>query len=284
MPKKVKHNHNQKGGMPGNYSRGATAADGKSPAGGHGKRVKKIPAKLRDSYRESGASDCSDGSVDDASEDDDGDGSGGSDDYDDDDDEASDEASDLRKHKKRKAGFNKLGGLKRLRQGSIMANAGEYESAEHALRKVVRTSATVHLELEAERTDKYYEWEKTAKGFKRRIIGAQGWAVYSFFLYFCWAKIDRLPETYFSVWFMPPQEDADAVQGLRRRLDLRASAGAVTVQGLRRLLDLRASAAAVDVQGMRRLLDLRASAEVVDVQRMRRLLDLRASACTVSVQ
>ena len=66
---------------------------------------------------------------------------------------------------------------KRARHGSATADAGKHEGEEHVVCKEAGTSATVHSENEAERTNSYYEWVKTAKGFKRRRIGAQGWTV-----------------------------------------------------------------------------------------------------------
>ena len=67
--------------------------------------------------------------------------------------------------------------LKRARDGPITADAGQDEAAEHAAGVLVRLSATVHSENEAGRTHSEYEWEKTAKGFKRRRIGTQEWTV-----------------------------------------------------------------------------------------------------------
>jgi hypothetical protein len=153
-----------------------------SPTGGRAKRVKKIPAKLRDSYRESDASDGSGGLVYYTSEDDDGNGPSGFDVYNDDEDEASDEAGNLQKHKKGKGGFTRLG-PKRVRAGSTTADTGKHEGANHGMKMVAWTSANAHSENEAGKSGSYYEWEETAKGFKRRKIGAQGWAVCLFLLY-----------------------------------------------------------------------------------------------------
>ncbi len=174
MLKKAKQN--QKPGTAGSHSTGATAADGESPTGGRAKRAKKIPAKLRDSYRESDASDGPGGLVYYTSEDDDGNGSVGFDGYNDDEDEASAEADNLQRHTKWEEGCKKLG-LKRARQGSTTADAGKDEGANHAVKMVVWTSATAHCDGDARKIDSYYVWEETAKGFKKRIIGAQGWAV-----------------------------------------------------------------------------------------------------------
>ncbi len=67
--------------------------------------------------------------------------------------------------------------LKRAHQGSTTTDAGKDESAKHVVSLVAGTSTTVHSENEAGRTDLVYEFEKTAKGFKRRRIGAQAWTV-----------------------------------------------------------------------------------------------------------
>ena len=193
MLKKAKQS--QQTGTPGNHSICATAADGESPTGGREKRVKKIPAKLRDSYRESDASDGYGGLVHYSSEDDNGNGSVGFDVYNDDEDEASDEAGNFRKHKKWEAGCKKLG-LKRARQGSKTANAGKNEGAKHALRMEVWTSATAHSENEAGKSDSYYEWEETANGFKRKRISTQKWTV-SLFACCTWPRNDTNMTSFF---------------------------------------------------------------------------------------
>ncbi len=93
--------------------------------------------------------------------------------------------------------------LKRARQGSTTADAGKDEGAEHVVCKVVGTSATVHSDNEADneagKTDSYYEWKKTANGFKRRIIGAQGWTVCLFSFKVSPRTFGSLPGAYFSV-------------------------------------------------------------------------------------
>ncbi len=108
--------------------------------------------------------------------------------------------------------------IKRTRRGSTTADTGKDEGAEHVVMIAAGNSTAVPIENEVGSTDSHFEWEKTANGFKRRIVGAERWKVCIF--YFVFAEDDSLPGTYFSVWFLPPQMDAQSVQGLRRRLGL----------------------------------------------------------------
>ena len=73
--------------------------------------------------------------------------------------------------------------LKRARDGPTTADLGQDKSAEHAAGLLVGLSATVHADNEARGTHSEYEWEKTAKGFKRRRIGTQEWPVSIFCMF-----------------------------------------------------------------------------------------------------
>ncbi len=143
---------------------------------------------------------------------------------------------------------------KRTSHTSTTVDAGKDQGEEHVVDIVAGLSETTQSENEAGRNDSEYEWEKTAKGFKRRRTDAQGWTVSLFIFYVCRER--KLIWYVFLSMACATTKETINLQGLRRLLDLRASAATVKVQRLRRQLDLRASAGAVEVQGLRRLLDL----------------------------